>query len=78
MEANVQVAPAGQVAPTLRLTWLAKPKSDVRLMVEVLEPPCVTGTEVGFAEIEKSDTFTVNVVLWFKLKPLSVPLTVIV
>jgi hypothetical protein len=67
------------VVPTLRFTELLNPKSEVRLMVEVLELPCVTENEVGLAEIVKSGTLTVtvNVVLWFRLRLLSAPFTVI-
>jgi hypothetical protein len=74
-----QVAPLGQVAPTLNATDELNPPDDVRLMVEVFEAPCRTEIGVGLAEMEKSAalTVTVNVVVWVSPAfTLSDPLTV--
>ena len=56
---NAQVVFAGQPVTT-RFTMLLYPLSDVAVMVEDPPLPCVTVTEPGFEESEKSGTVTVR------------------
>ena len=73
---HTALAGQGDVAPRPSDTLPLKPFSELRLIVDVLDDPCATENEVGLAEIEKSDTLTVNVVAWLRVP--SVPVTVTV
>ena len=61
---RVQVPPDGQ-PETVRLTVPPNPFNAVTVIVEVPVAPCVSVSDVGLAEIEKSGaaTVTVNVVV---------------
>src|SRR6266480_7517914 len=50
-----QVAPDGQPV-TVRATLLLNPFSAVTVIVEVPDPPCVSVSDVGLRDIEKSGT----------------------
>jgi hypothetical protein len=78
---NEQIAPAGQVDPTLSATGELNPLIEARLTVDVPEAPCSRETDVGLAEIEKSAALTVTakVVVWVSAElTVSTPFTVTV